>query len=131
MTIPEAHKRELYKYLYGILTRRNCSLLRMNGVSNHVHMLVDLHPSISLAELVQALKQGSSKWLKENPNFPMFEGWGKEYFAFSVSKSAAPVIINYIIGQEQHHSRSMCNFEEEIKAICMEYGVEWHSGALT
>jgi len=94
-------------------------------------LLVDLHPSISLAELVQALKQGSSRWLRYNQNFPMFEGWGKEYFAFSVSKSVAPTIIDYIIGQEQHHSRPACNFEEEIKAICLEYGVEWHSGALT
>ena len=45
-TIPEAYKKELYMYMYGIIQNNKCKLLRMNGIANHIHMLVDLHPSI-------------------------------------------------------------------------------------
>ncbi len=90
MTIPEAHKRELYKYLYGILTRRNCSLLRMNGVSNHVHMLVDLHPSISLAELVQALKKAAVNGLRKIQIFRCSRGGEKNTLHFQLANRLHP-----------------------------------------
>ncbi len=131
LTIPESHKRELYKYLYGILEHRNCRLWRMNGISNHIHMLIDLHPSVALSELVQALKQGSSRWLKCRKDFPDFEGWGKEYYAFTVDKSGADAVIDYIKGQEGHHYVDRQTFDDEMKAFCLEYGIEWHQGALT
>ncbi|MDE6125349.1 MAG: transposase [Muribaculaceae bacterium] len=86
MTIPEIHKRELYQYIFGIIRNRNCGLYRINGIGNHIHMLVELHPSVALATLLQNIKQSSSIWLKQNDNFPRFEGWGKEYFAFTYSK---------------------------------------------
>ncbi len=129
MTIPEDHKRELYKYLYGIITKRNCKLLRMNGIGNHIHLLVDLNPTISLSEFTQALKQGSSRWLKENPAFPHFEGWGKEYFAFSISKSIQDSVIDYIINQESHHLHKA--FEEELKSLTNGEGITWDDKLLT
>ena len=58
-TIPEAYKKELYMYMYGIIQNNKCKLLRMNGIANHIHMLVDLHPSISLSSLMQSLKQSA------------------------------------------------------------------------
>lgn len=86
MTITEEHKRELYGYLYGIIRNNKCKLLRMNGIANHLHMLVELHPSVALSNLMQSLKQSSSIWLKSNAHFPYFEGWASEYYAFTIGK---------------------------------------------
>lgn len=78
MTITEAAKKELYAYIFGMLRQRRCYLIRMNGIPNHIHMLVDVSPTISIASLVQEIKQGSSKWLKTNENFPKFRGGVKD-----------------------------------------------------
>ncbi len=129
MTIPEEHKRELYGYIYGILKNNRCILYQMNGIGNHIHLLINLHPSISLSAIVQSIKQSSSRWMKNNPNFPLFESWGKEYFAFSVGKDHSEKIIEYIKNQEKHHQTAEC--ENELKTLCYEEDVEWHDNALT
>lgn len=128
-TIDEKNKKELYKYIYGIIQNNSSTLLRINGIGNHIHILLDLHPSISLATLVQKIKQSSSRWLRENPNFPLFEGWGKEYFAFSYHQSQIPTVKQYIINQEEHHR--FHPFEEELQNFCKENGIEWNDFLLT
>ena len=122
--IPQNHKRELYAYIHGILQNKKCNLIRMNGMSDHVHMLVDIHPSISVSELVKAVKQASSIWLKENHKFPMFECWGEGYFATSIGSDGIDACKNYIINQEEHHSKT--NFLDELKSIARKYGLEWN-----
>ncbi len=129
MTIPEAKKEELYMYIHGIIKNNKCQLLRINGIGNHIHILVDINPTISLSQLVQAIKQSSSKWLKGQPQFPAFEGWGKEYFAFSVSQPVCENVKNYIIHQEQHHLGT--SFENEMKDLLPRVGFEWNDHLLT
>ena len=129
-TIPEAYKKELYMYMYGIIQNNKCKLLRMNGIANHIHMLVDLHPSISLSSLMQSLKQSSSKWMKCNEHFAYFEGWGKEYFAFSVGRESMDDVIQYIRNQEDHHLGND-GFDAEIQELCVRYGIELEETGLT
>lgn len=124
MTITESAKRELYAYIFGILRQRRCYLVRMNGVANHIHMLVDLSPTISIAELMQEVKQASSKWLKSNPNFPKFNGWCDGYYAVSIGVADISAVKAYIIGQEDHHNVN--GFEDEMKSMAVKYNFEWH-----
>ena len=129
MTIPESCKRELYKYIYGIIRNHRCDVYRMNGIGNHIHILLELHPSVALSALIQSVKQGSSLWIKSRTDFPYFEGWGKEYFAFAVESRRIPQIIEYIKTQESHHYKSNC--DDELRELCEAYGIIWHDGALT
>ena len=62
-----------------------------------VHMLIELSPTIALSDLVRDIKQGSSKWAKQQVYFPQFSGWGKEYGAFSVGQREKDVVVKYII----------------------------------
>ena len=82
-TINEANKRTLYSYIYSIIKKRGCFLYRMNGIANHIHILLDLHPSVSLSNLMLEIKRDSSIWMKQSGFFPEFDGWGKEYAAFT------------------------------------------------
>ena len=103
MTIPEESKRELYRYIFGILRNNGCHLWRMNGIGNHIHILISLPSTISLATLVQKVKQSSSLWLKNNPLFPHFYKWAKEYYAATISFREREGVIEYIRNQEEHH----------------------------
>lgn len=105
MTIPEASKRQLYAYMFGIIKSKRCELLRMNGIGDHIHMLVDLAPDISLSNFMRDLKRSSSLWAGQNKSlFPDFDGWSKEYYAFSCSESEKDSVVHYIIAQEDHHN---------------------------
>lgn len=116
MTISEANKRHLYAYMFGIIKNQNCTLIRMNGIANHIHLLVDLSVEISLSNFMRELKRSSSIWLKSQRNlFPSFDGWGKEYYAFSCGQSQVDAIVEYIKGQETHHN--IVSFEDEIGSM--------------
>ena len=93
------------------------------------HMLVELSPSLSLSDLVRDIKQGSSKWAKQQVYFPMFSGWGKEYGAFSCSVRDKERIINYINNQREHHK--VCTFEQEYKEMIERSELEWNDYRLT
>ncbi len=63
-TINPDHKKELYKYIWGIIKNRNSMLYQINGIENHVHILTDIHPSVSLADFIKDIKVASSIWMK-------------------------------------------------------------------
>lgn len=129
MTIPDDYKRDLYMYIYGILKANNCLLFRINGTRNHVHMLINLHPSVALSSLMQSVKQSSSKWLKDNANFPYFGGWGKEYYAATIARDGIERVIEYIKNQESHHYST--SFETEMEQMCIANGMPFNKEYLT
>lgn len=129
MTIPEKSSEELYRYIWGIVRNHKCVLYRIGGIENHIHLLINLHPGVSLSSLVRDIKQFSSKWAKGNPLFPKFSGWGKEYAAFSCSYSSKDAIIEYIKNQREHHHGN--SFEQELKSIVEAEELPWDDNKLT
>jgi putative transposase len=122
-TIVEEHEQELYKYIWGIIEKNNCKLYRINSMPDHIHIMCDLHPSVSLADLVKDIKVASSIWLKESGKFPNFEGWALGYGAFTYSIRERDMIINYIKKQKQHHKKE--TFIDEYRRLLIEHGVEF------
>lgn len=121
-TINEQNEKELYAYIFGYIKNKKSILYRINGTENHIHLLIDLHPTLSLSGFMRDLKEASSKWLKQNSNFPMFEFWAEGYGAFTYSKKEKDTIINYIKNQKEHHKT--VSFKEEFRAFLEENGVE-------
>lgn len=120
-TILEDHERELYAYIYGIAKNLQCQTYRIGGMPDHVHMFVSLPPTLPLAEFVQRVKTDSSKWMKANPNFPYFNGWGREYAGFSYSLRDKDMIVGYIMRQKEHHRQ--VSFAEEYRSFLEENGM--------
>ncbi len=130
MTIPEANKRELYRYIYGILRNSGCMVLRINGIGNHVHLLVSLPPTLALSKVVGEMKRSSSLWIKKNAQlFPDFECWGQEYYAATISPRTTPSVIDYIKNQESHHYK--CRFEDELQTLVTNDGAQWSEHLLS
>ncbi|MCC6690247.1 MAG: transposase [Bacteroidia bacterium] len=122
-TISEKHCDELYKYITGIVKNNKCMLFRINGVSNHLHIVCDLHPSVSLADLVKDIKIASNAWMKSSEKFPDFDGWSDGYGAFTYSIKEKDRVIEYVKNQKEHHKNF--NFMDEYKKLLVDHGVEF------
>lgn len=117
------HDEDLYKYIWGIIKNKNCKLYRINGIEDHIHIVSDLHPSVSLSDYVKDIKVASSIWLKESGKFPAFEGWQDGYGAFTYSVREKDMIINYVKNQKQHHANE--NFYDEYKRLLTENKIKF------
>lgn len=114
---------ELYAYLGGIAANHQSVLLASGGTANHVHLLVSLSKNIALKDLLQNLKQDSSKWLKTKGQ--AFAGfyWQDGYGAFSLGQSQVPNVRTYLAKQKMHHQE--VKFEDELVELLEKYGVEY------
>ncbi len=121
-TINEMHEKELYAYIMGFIKNKKSHLYRIGGMPDHIHLLVDIHPSIALSDFMRELKVATSKWLKMNENFPYFTGWGESFAAFSYNEKEKDMISNYIKKQKEHHNK--VTFEEELRTILKENNIE-------
>jgi len=121
-TIPEQHEKELYAYIMGIVSNKKSKLYRIGGIENHIHLLVDIHPTFALSDFMKELKEYSSKWLSKNLNFPDFEGWSVSFAGFTYNLNDKQTIIDYIKNQREHHKT--VNFEEEYRQFLVENGID-------
>lgn len=122
--INESHERELYLYMLTFLRSRGCVLHRIGGMPDHVHLLMEVHPSVALSDFMRDMKTATSKFMKANRDtkFPMFDGWEPEYYASTVSKSDVASIKQYIINQKEHHK--VLSFRDEFLRLCRNHGIE-------
>lgn len=81
------------------------SPISYRGVSDHIHILTHLHPSISLTSLVKDIKLASTELIKSKNLFPKFSGWQEGYAAFTYAFKDKNGLIDYIKNQEEHHRR--------------------------
>ena len=119
--LPHEGHPELFKYIWGILQKKNCKLLRINAVEDHIHILTHLHPSVPLADLVKHIKVASTLWIKEHNIIPRWKGWQEGYGAFTTRVTEQQQLINYIKNQQRHHPR--ISFEGELKSLLREHQV--------
>ena len=120
--ITEAYEREVYACIYSYIKDKGYKLLRINGMPDHIHMLISLPPSICLSDFVRDIKMTSSKFMKDHKEkFPYFEGWAKSYAVLSYSMREKDMIVNYIKNQKEHHKR--VSFADELRQLLTEEGI--------
>ena len=104
---------DLYPYLGGIVRALNATALAINGIADHVHMLIRIRPAQSAAEIARMVKTNSSRWAREKWDKDF--AWQTGYAVFSVSESNVPEVSKYIANQEKHHAKR--NFQQELVAF--------------
>lgn len=104
--IRETWKNELYKYITGIIQKQGHRLLIINGMPDHIHLLMGTRPVQSLSNLMQDIKGGSSKWINDKRFVQGRFSWQEGYGAFSYSKSQLSEVARYIENQEKHHKNT-------------------------
>ena len=121
--LPNERADELYRYIWGIIKNHNGVLYRINGMPDHVHILVSLPPTIALSDFMREMKAETSKMLKKTAGFENFRAWGEGYAALTYSLRDKDLIVNYIKKQREHHSIN--SFKEEYINFIKEMGQEW------
>jgi putative transposase len=117
---PDVQER-LWPYLGGIAKQNQMKTLAIGGMSDHVHILASLPPTISVAKAVQLLKGNSSKWIHETfPRLRSFE-WQEGYGAFSIGVSGVDETKAYIRNQKEHHRNRP--FRDELAAMLRKHGL--------
>ena len=116
-------RERLWPFLGGIARQNQMKAIEVGGMPDHVHILLSLPSTLSIAKALQLIKGGSSKWVHETfPEQRLF-CWQVKYGAFGVSVSQLDRIIQYIKDQEVHHRRM--TFQEEFLALLKKHRVEY------
>jgi len=116
-------KDDLFAYMGGIVRELGGKALIINGVDDHVHMLISFPAHPSLRDAMRVIKTNSSRWLhKAYPRHRDFS-WQVGYGGFTVSRSAVPKVIRYIERQEEHHKKM--DFKTEFIRLLKAHGVAY------
>ena len=121
MAINVENERILYSYINGFCNNYGVKLIRLGGMPDHIHMLVNMPTTVSVSDFVKQLKVATSKMLYQDGHFPYFEGWQNGYSAFTYAFKDIDMIINYIKGQKEHHK--VFSFRDEYRKILIENGI--------
>lgn len=121
--LKKENREELFKYIWGILNNKNCHLYRINGVSDHIHIITHIHPTQSVSDLVKVVKVSSRNYIKSKRLFTGFEGWQDGYGAFTYKFTALDGLIEYVKNQEKHHKN--VSYKEEFISLLEEHKIKF------
>ncbi len=115
-------RQQLHKYMAGTIEGLGARCEIVGGTADHVHILVELRATHTLADFMRELKRASSIWVHTDMSEPVF-AWQEGYAAFSVSASAVDEVRRYFENQEEHHRER--SFREELKIMLQRSGVKF------
>ena len=102
--------------------------IKVGGVEDHIHVLISLPQTITIAKAAQLIKGNSSKWIHDTfPKLKVF-AWQEGYAAFSIGVSGIDDTVAYIENQAEHHRRR--TFKHELKAILKKHGMQFEEWML-
>jgi len=114
---------EVFKYMSGIIRGKNQKSIIVNGVGDHVHLLLGLKPIMRLSDLVRDIKNNSSNFINKNHLVRGRFSWQEAYGAFSYSHLQLDSVYQYILNQEEHHHKR--TFKEEYLAMLKEFEIPY------
>ena len=120
--IQHSWEENLYKYITGIVQYKGQKMLAINGMPDHIHLLIGMKPNCSLSDLIREIKKSSNEFVKENKfcnGFNSQEGFG----AFSYSHSQLDNVVKYVMNQKEHHK--VKTFEEEYLELLQKFEVKF------
>lgn len=121
-------KDRIYKYISGIIANQNQKLYIINGMPDHIHILISMKPNLALSDLVKEVKEHSTKFINNQKLIAGKFQWQQGFGGFSVSHSQLDVVLNYIKNQEEHHKKR--TFKEEYLEMLKKYSIDYNDAYL-
>jgi putative transposase len=110
--ITDRFEKQLHQFLWNKSLELELTPLMINEMQDHIHLLLKITSTITMASVVKNLKAPSSRFLNELTQSDFFE-WSRGYGAFTVSKKDVSFIAEYIRNQKTHHDKGTVNPELE------------------
>jgi len=106
-------KHEVYSVINDIANNHEIYIDCINGIEDHLHLLVRLRTDQSVADVVKTIK--GSSWEHFKDDVEKYITWQDGFAAFSVSPGNLKQVRSYIYNQEKHHRDK--SFGDELKEI--------------
>jgi putative transposase len=110
----------MWAYVAGMCLKLGILVHAIGGTEEHIHLLIQVPPSLAVAKVVLTIKSNFSKWANEQGR--KF-AWQQGYGAFSVSSSMVPTVVRYIQNQKAHHRKM--SFDAEFLALLKKHAIEF------
>ena len=111
--LTEEIERRVFAIVEAIFQENKCPVLAINGMPDHIHVLIVFPTTIALGTLMGRVKGGSSRIISEQIVPDGSFKWQPNYAVFAVSESHRERVIRYIANQKQHHTEGLLWAEAE------------------
>ena len=97
---------QLYDYILGKADALNCKVHAIDGIEDHIHLVVTIPPNLAISEFVKRIKGSSSHHLNHSPNTLSEKfAWQEGYGVFSLGYKQLQDVVAYVQNQKSHHSQ--------------------------
>jgi putative transposase len=114
---------ELHKYICGIVSGKKQKVYAINGMPDHIHILLSIKPDVALSDIVRDIKANSSKWINDKKYVSGKFQWQEGFGAFTYSQSQLDNVIGYIEKQKEHHTKK--SFQQEYEELLEKFKIEY------
>lgn len=96
---------EVHGLLRGKAVGLGAQVFALNGMEDHVHLVVSIPPKLAVAEFIRQVKASTSTRLNKSGSLgrPFF--WQDEYAVLSFDQKRLPRYVAYVRNQKIHHTR--------------------------
>jgi REP element-mobilizing transposase RayT len=102
--VTEEIQRPVYRAIEAKCRELKAEVVAVGGVEDHVHLLVQLPATLSVADLMSHVKGATSHLMTHQLASDRFFKWQGAYAAFSVNPVQLDSLIAYIVRQPEHHA---------------------------
>ena len=121
--LPLTEQLRVHKYMEATLRNMGQTPIAIGGVENHVHILIEFKPNISISDMVRDLKTSVTKMINSKHLVAYQFAWQRGYACFSYSPSQIDSVKKYILNQPMHHKN--ISLREEMKIAYDRFGIEF------
>jgi REP-associated tyrosine transposase len=93
----------LFAFLQKHSAEKGIKIIAIQGVEDHLHVLLQLNPAQNLSQVVRSLKNDAAVWVKDTNLLDAELEWQPEYAAYTVSPSGMKQVMEFIANQETYH----------------------------
>jgi len=116
-------RNRVFEYISGIIRGMNHKSIIVNGVSDHIHILIGYNTTVSISDTVHEIKRCSSLFINENELCKKRFAWQEGFGCFSYGQSQIKKVYHYIENQEKHHEKS--TFKSEYIGFLKKYEINY------
>jgi putative transposase len=113
----------VWSYIAGIAHQRGMKAIKVGGIEDHVHVVIELAKQVNISEVAKHLKGFSSRWINKEGLTETPFAWQDGFGAYSVSPSHLESLVRYVENQREHHATQ--SFEDEYLEFLKRYGVAY------
>ena len=116
-------RQQVFAYIGGIIKNMKSIPFIVNGVDDHLHIIMKLHQTVALSKMIQEIKICSHEFIDKNQLFPRFTNWQTGYAAFTYKNEAIEDLVRYVKNQEAHHAK--LDFKDEYIGLLNEFDMPY------